>query len=119
MKPIRVLLRILGKSKSQGNMLQIYALLMTKRDVNMAAEYWQITFREVKANKKARNKHEAKSSHLDRTYPASDGVMDLLSSQENYFWQGKSLTGKRGSMKITTQDLLNLSRVRKQPCKVI
>ena len=119
MKPIRVLLRILGKSKSQGNMLQIYALLMTKRDVNMAAEYWQITFREVKASKKARNKHKAKSSHLDRTYLASDGVMDLLSSQENYFWQGKSLTGKRGSMKITTQDLLNLSRVRKQPCKVI
>ena len=95
---------------------------MTKRDVNMTAEYWQITFREVKANKKARNKHEATSSHLDRTYLASDGVMDLLSSQENYFWQvlsGKPLTGKRSAMKITTQDLLNLSRVWKQPCKVI
>ena len=58
MKPIRVLLRMLGKSKSQGNMLQIYALL-TKRGVNMAAEHWQIAFREVKANKKAKNKHEA------------------------------------------------------------
>ena len=68
MKPIRVLLRILGKSKSQGNILQIYVLL-TKRDVNMAAEYWQITFREVKANKKARNKGSFENEDRSTKHP--------------------------------------------------
>ena len=58
------------------------------------------------------------SSHLGRTYLASDGLMDLLYSQEKYFWQGlsgKSFTGKRGLIKITTQGLLYLTRVRNQP----
>ena len=53
------------------------------------------------------------SSHLDRTYLESDGVMDLLYSQENYFWQslsGKSLTGKRGSIKITIGFALSYTR---------
>ena len=53
------------------------------------------------------------SSHLDRTYLESDGVMDLLYSQENYFCQGlsgKSLTGKRGPIKITIGFALSYTR---------
>lgn len=39
--------------------------------------------------------------------------MDLLYSQENYFWQGlsgKSLTGKRGPIKITIGFALSYTR---------